>query len=88
MLVALKYNSYAYSVYYYRISGKLTGTNVNLINLTQRVWLAYKYADRLTAVDIHQGVQLNDLQQLIGKELYIVRAIHSIPIIIAAFYYG
>ena len=66
MLVARNISSYAYSVYFYRISGKLTATNVNLINLTQGVWLAYKYTDRLTAVDIHQGVQLNDLQQLIG----------------------
>ena len=66
MLVARNISSYAYSVYSYRISGKLTATNVNLINLTQGVWLAYEYTDRLTAVNIHPGVQLNDLQQSIG----------------------
>ena len=67
MTVAQNISSNAYSVYSYRISGKLTATNVNLMNLTQGVWLAYEYTDRLTAVDIHQGVQLNDLHQLIGK---------------------
>ena len=61
---------------------------VNLINFTQGVWLAYEYTDRSTAVDIHSGVQLNDLQQSIGEELYIIGAICSIPIIIAASYYG